>query len=184
MRPIVLVLAGIALAVTLAAATMVPLLRVVGPALGIPFTVECVVRNRVSDGALRVTRAVLSKRGANDLVLAQTYPDRPFATCVRRILDVAGILASVVVPSHGYGAAEKVCGVSAAGLDPTGQNAILGYPVMVTKIANGPNGRFTFWRAPRLGCFSLRIIEERRRDDGSWYRETERDAVAVHANGI
>jgi hypothetical protein len=70
------VLAGIALLFVSVAQGLVPLLRVAGPMLGIPFTVDCVSLHRSRDGSLRTdVHMLLTRRGFDEVLLAMTYPN-------------------------------------------------------------------------------------------------------------
>jgi len=63
-----------------------------------------------------------------------------------------------------------------------GRETILGYPTIAVEHRLGEQVKLTTWMAPDLGCFALRIKDERLQEDGSFHVEVEKQALHVTVN--
>ncbi len=75
-------------------------------------------------------------------------------------------------------------GIGAGCLDGAvvGRETILTYPTAAVQLALGDQRRMTWWTAPDLGCFTLRITTEERRPDGTFRLVSKKQALRVTLN--
>ena len=60
-----------------------------------------------------------------------------------------------------------------------GRETILNYPATAVELHLGERQKLTFWTAPSLGCFALRITSEMRGADGAFHLATVKQAMKV-----
>jgi hypothetical protein len=98
----------------------------------------------------------------------------------RSVGVVAGCNASCLTLEH-YGFARAAAGPNTGCIDGTivGHETILNYPTTAVQPRMGGNVRMTWWMAPDLGCFALRIATEKKRPDGTWRLVSEKRALRV-----
>jgi len=60
-----------------------------------------------------------------------------------------------------------------------GHEDILGVPTVAVLRKKGENTRITFWRAPSLSCFAMRVRTEWKQENGSFYLGSEKQALKV-----
>jgi hypothetical protein len=162
-------------------------LRIASPWFRIPFTVDFEVIDYEADGSSKVDIAYTSYSDKGDeVILSSSMPGHPFVTAVRRVLESTSFIwRGIVGRDHWAGHADFV----RAGCVMTGQRVverttILGYSTVAT--TTGPSDaqqRATFWFAPDLGCFDLKIRFEERQPDGSYRVTSEKHALAVTRTG-
>ncbi len=101
----------------------------------------------------------------------------------RSVGVVAGCNASCLTLEH-YGFARAAAGPNTGCIDGTivGHETILNYPTTAVQPRMGGNVRMTWWMAPDLGCFALRIATEKKRPDGTWRLVSEKRALRVRLN--
>ena len=64
--------------------------------------------------------------------------------------------------------------------DPVvGRETILNYPTTAVELHLGEQQKLTFWTAPSLGCFALRMTSEMRGADGAFHLTTVKQALKV-----
>jgi hypothetical protein len=75
-------------------------------------------------------------------------------------------------------------GIGAGCLDGAvvGRETILSYPTAAVQLALGDQRRMTWWTAPDLGCFALRIMIEEKRPDGTFRLVSKKQALKVTLN--
>ncbi|HXM44927.1 MAG TPA: hypothetical protein VN924_27060 [Bryobacteraceae bacterium] len=96
---------------------------------------------------------------------------------------ITGCDASCLILEH-YGFARAAAGLDAACIDGTivGNQTIVNYPTTAIRPRMGGSVRMTWWTAPDLGCFALRITTEKKRPDGSFRLVQEKRALRVNWN--
>jgi hypothetical protein len=60
-----------------------------------------------------------------------------------------------------------------------GRETILNYPTTAVELHLGEQQKMTFWTAPALGCFALRITSDTREADGVFHLTTVKQALKV-----
>jgi hypothetical protein len=96
---------------------------------------------------------------------------------------VTGCGPSCLLLQH-YFFARAVAGVDTGCLDGViiTRETILNYPTTVVQLPLGENARMTWWTAPDLDCFALKITTEDKRPDGTFRLVTEKRALRVNLN--
>ncbi len=113
--------------------------------------------------------------------------DRVRQAAHRSIGAITGCDASCLVLEH-HGFARAAAGVGVDGgtacLDGTivDHETILGYPTTGVQPRMGGSMRMTWWTAPELGCFALRITTEEKQPDGTWRLVREKRALRVNSS--
>jgi hypothetical protein len=103
----------------------------------------------------------------------------------RSIGAITGCDASCLVLEH-HGFARAAAGVDVDGgtacLDGTivDHETILGYPTTGIQPHMSGSVRMTWWTAPELGCFALRITTDEKQPDGTWRLVREKRALRVN----
>ncbi|MGA2736058.1 MAG: hypothetical protein ABSG65_01265 [Bryobacteraceae bacterium] len=94
---------------------------------------------------------------------------------------ITGCDASCLVLEH-YGFARAAVGLNTACIDGTivGHQTILNHPTTAIQPRMGGSVRMTWWMAPDLGCFALRITTEKKRPDGTFRLVQEKRALRVN----
>jgi len=93
---------------------------------------------------------------------------------------ISGCEASCLVLERQF-FARASAGVDTACVDGkiVGRETILNYPTAAVQPHMGGSVRMTWWTAPDLGCFSLRITAEEKRADGAWRLVSEKRALRI-----
>jgi hypothetical protein len=96
---------------------------------------------------------------------------------------VTGCGPSCLLLQH-YFFARAAAGVDTGCLDGAiiTRETILNYATTAVQLPLGENARMTWWTAPDLGCFALRITTEGKRRDGTFRLLTEKRALRVNLN--
>jgi hypothetical protein len=160
-------------------------LRVASPLFRIPFTVDFEVNDYEADGSSKVDIDYTSYSDKGDeVILSSSMPGHPVVTAVRRILESTSFIwHGIVGRDHWAGHADFVRAGCVNGQRVVERTTILGYSTVAT--TTGPPDapeRATFWLAPDLDCFDLKIRFEERRPDGSYRVVSEKHALSVTVN--
>lgn len=179
--------------------------RLVSPPVRIPYIVDSDVVQYADDG----TSVVEEHRGSyndngREVGLYAVYPS--FLNAIRHALMTAGsvvgrpLLPFIVSPEllkkfesaarvsagseHGYalGSADALIKAGCICGPVVGHETILGHPTVAVQPNLGSHQRVTFWMAPDLGCFALRITIEEQRPDGTFRLVTRKQALKVTLN--
>ena len=96
---------------------------------------------------------------------------------------ITGCDASCLVLEHHFLARAAASSDTACiGGAIVGSETILNYPTVGVQLRWGRNGRTTWWTAPDLGCFALRITTEEKQPDGTYRLVSEKRALRVNMN--
>ncbi len=158
------------------------------PALHAPYLVTSKQVTFNSDGSRgdETTRRGYNYKGA-EIVIDEQNPNQPiheffmnFHIGMRmlfmRVLPGVAIHES---PENDRKFAQYVrAGCVDSGDEVLGHDTILGHPVVMVR-GSGKDWRFTGWRAPDLGCFTLKARGEDPLPDGNFRLSWEREAVNV-----
>jgi hypothetical protein len=63
------------------------------------------------------------------------------------------------------------------------RETLLNHPTAAVQFPLGENQRMTWWTAPDLGCFALRITTEQKQPDGTFRLVREKRALRVNPRG-
>lgn len=188
-------LAGIAVASVacfLVVVAAFPQMSFLSPFVPIRFTVDAEFIKYAADGSSRIVMQRRSfQHNGREIVLASSFPDAPFETAVRRLLDPVNFtwyqLTGAQLGDNGreiiwptWTREEDGClfpGMTVRPLIP-GHETVLNYAVarFVTPLGKG---RATQWLAPELDCFRLRETVEMPSPDGSFRLVSEQRALQV-----
>ena len=179
--------------------------RLVSPPVRIPYIVDSDVVQYADDG----TSAVEEHRGSyndngREVGVYAVYPS--FLNAIWHALGTAGsvvgrlTLPFIVSPEllkkfesaarvsagseHGYalGSAAALIKAGCVCGPVVGRETILGHPTVAVQPSLGSHQRVTFWMAPDLGCFALRITVEEQRPDGTFRLVIRKQALKVTLN--
>ncbi|MGA2132898.1 MAG: hypothetical protein ABSH50_11445 [Bryobacteraceae bacterium] len=143
-----------------------------------------------------------------EILESRSIPDRPFATVIGRSLDAtlplwsrlmarltfdAQTVERVRQAAHRSVGAITGCAGSCLVLEQYGfargtacldgtivdHETILNYPTTGVQPRMGGSIRMTWWMAPELGCFALRITTEEKQPDGTWRLVREKRALRI-----
>jgi hypothetical protein len=97
---------------------------------------------------------------------------------------VVGCDPSCLLLQH-YFFARAVPGVDPGCMDGAvvDRETLLDYPTAAVRFPLGENQRMTWWTAPDLGCFALRITTEQKQPDGTFRLVREKRALRVNPRG-
>jgi hypothetical protein len=165
--------------------------KLVAPAYKIPYTVESEYVNYARDGSIDERIDYVSyQRNGEEIVLSQSVPGDPLKTIGMQLVSTTHayllqfhrlIFGSGDFEAHTQHAAAFVAsGCTLMGV--AGHETILGYTTV--KVQSAGNGRrATTWMAPDLGCFTMRLVLEKQRPDGTYRVVGEKHATKVTING-
>jgi hypothetical protein len=150
-----------------------------------PFTVDSEFISYHPDGSATVDEYATSfTEDGDEVLVAESMPERPFATAAHQVSDVLGLmLFEVSKPFRDEARKERVARFAKKGcIGPTvvGRDTVLGYDTAIHVLKLGLSKRFTIWRAPDLNCFALRVTTEERLADGTLRLTNERRALSVN----
>jgi len=178
--------------------------RLVSPPVRIPYIVDSEIVQYADDG----TSAVEEHRGSfnnngREVGVYHIYPS--YLEAIRHALMTAGsVVGQLTLPfivspelmkkyeaaarvsvgsENGYalGSADALLKAGCLCGPVVGHETILGHPTVAVQ-PNVGSHRVTFWMAPDLGCFALRITIEERRPDGAFRLVTKKQAIKVTLN--
>jgi hypothetical protein len=163
-------------------------LRMISPLLRVPYTVDSVFLHYSDDGSSAVNMYDTEYHDhGREVELSSSVPGHPFATAIRRTMDVVGFaifrLKALIYPQADP-EDTRGCVESMGGGTPIGLETILNYPTAIAQVGGRPNSfdRITLWLSPDLGCFPLKLVYEEHRPDNTFHRVWERHAVKVTIN--
>jgi hypothetical protein len=93
---------------------------------------------------------------------------------------ITGCAASCLVLQRYFFA--RAAGADSACLDGAivAHETILDYPTTAVQPRMGGSVKMTWWTAPALGCFALRITTEEKQPDGAFHLVSEKRALRVN----
>jgi hypothetical protein len=174
----------------------------VAPPTGVPYIVDSDVVRYADDG----TSAIEEHRGSyNDngceIGVYAFYPS--FLNAIRYALRAVGsVVGRLTLPfmvspellkkfepaarvsagsEHGFALGSGAALINAGCVygPVVGHETILGHPTVAVQPNLGDHQRVTFWRAPDLGCFALRITVEEKQPNGTYRLVTRKQAIKV-----
>jgi hypothetical protein len=154
--------------------------------LHIPYRVDSHFAEYSGDGTVTNRHTLTSfMSDGKEIALSHTFPADWLRTAIRTGFDELGIIvfrgiAEPVARLQGEVALASDLeehGCVVGGSDVVANETLLGYDTVLIEW-NSRDERVRTWRAPRLGCFPLRVTIEARRGDRSQLR-FERTAVRV-----
>jgi hypothetical protein len=160
-------------------------LQFASPLFRIPFTVESEFVNYDEHGTGKVDiYSTTYTENGREILLSSSMPGQPVVTAIRRILEATGFVWYQIAGDKKAwpGWADWVrSGCVLRGQAVVERTTILGY---ATVAVQGPDleRRATFWYAPDLDCFALKIRFEERQKDGSYRIVSEKHALAIERN--
>ena len=159
-------------------------LRMISPLLRVPYTVDSVFLHYSDDGSSAVNMYDTEYHDhGREVELSSSVPGHPFATAIRRTMDVVGFaIFRLKAFIHPQADREDTRGCVGLGTQ-IGLETLLNYPTAIVQ-SGGPNSfnRTTLWLSPDLGCFPLKLVYEEHRPDNTFHRVWERHAVKVTIN--
>jgi len=199
----VLAMVTLLLVVTLA---LPQTLRLVSPPVRIPYIVDSDVVQYADDG----TSAVEEHRGSynengREVGVYAVYPFRFLNAIWHALAKVGNVVGQLALPftvspellkkyesaarvsagsEHGYalGSAAALIKAGCVCGPVVGHETILGHPTVAVQPDLGSHERVTFWMAPDLGCFALRITIEEKQPDGTFRLRIRKQALKVTLN--
>jgi hypothetical protein len=179
--------------------------RLVSPPVRIPYIVDSDIVRYSDDGTSTVEehRGSYNKNGREVGVYA-VYPS--FLNAIRHaLMTCCSVVGELTLPfivspelmkkfesaarvsagsENGYalGSADALIKAGCVYGPVVGHETILGHPTVAVQPNLGSHQRVTFWMAPDLGCFALRIAIEERRPDGTLRLTIKKQAIKVTLN--
>lgn len=158
------------------------------PALGFPYFVQSQVTVYAEDGSSRIDAIVRSySYKGMEIVLDEKHPDNPIQEFIKNFHNgvhytLLRYVPGLVLPESSakdawFGAYVK-SGCVDKGDVAVGHETILGHATTLIQ-QTYPDGRWTAWRAPDLGCFTLRTRMEEPLPVGGYRVTRQRDALGV-----
>jgi hypothetical protein len=162
-------------------------LRVASPLFRIPFTVDSEFVDHETDGSSKVEVVYTTYLdNGNEVVLSSYMPGHPVITAVRRVLESTSFIwGGIVGRYHWAGHADFVRSGCLIGGKPVVERiSILGYQSVGVEVSRpGDTERMTWWYAPDLDCFVLKMRTEERQPDGSYRVVKEKHALSISRTG-
>jgi hypothetical protein len=183
-----------------------------GALVHIPYIVESEFVRYANDGSSSIDMYTKSYQlNGAEMLESRSIPGSPVATVLGRALDAslpvwsrliarwtidAATLDRVRQAAHRSVSAITGCGASCLVLEHygfardtgcldgtiVGHETILNYPTIGVEPRMGGNTRMTWWMAPELGCFALRITTEEKQPGGTWRLVQQKRALHVNLN--